>query len=266
MADLRELADDVITSAGRGATPFGLYVIPGNDPAADLGRSVEVAVFEEFFDNSPELLEAEYRPYDDNSLFLVVLDHRLRRPAGVLRILLPHGPIKSLDDIEKAWDERPDDVIARTRPEIDRTLLWDIATLAAMPDYRGSSTNGLITLSLYQGLAVLGTQNGIKWVVAVLDLVVLDLIQKMISRPFQPFRGLEPRRYLDSPSSLPVFLDADDYQPRLAITDPAMYEILFEGRGLEAAVSTPDYARSAHEGLDAAILTTGEPRRLRATG
>jgi hypothetical protein len=266
MADLRELADHVISAAGRGATPFGLYVIPGRDPAAELGRSIEVAVFEEFFDNSPELLDAEYSPYDDNSLFLVVLDHRLRRPAGVLRILLPHGPTKSLDDIERAWGEDPAEVIARTRPEIDRTLLWDIATLAAMPDYRGSSTNGLITLSLYQALAVLGTQNGIKWVVAVLDLVVLDLIQQMISRPFHPFRGLEPRRYLDSPSSLPVFLEADDYQPRLALTDPDMYEILFEGRGLEAAVSTPDYGRSAVEGLDAAVLTTDERNGLRATG
>ena len=266
MTDLRDLADHVIVAEGRGSTPFGLYAIPGRDPAADLGRAIEIEVFQEFFDNSPELLHEEYAPYDDNSLFLVVLDHRLRRPAGVLRILLPHGPMKSFDDIARGWGESTEEVIARTRPTMDRSTMWDIATLAAMPDYRGSSTNGLITLSLYQGLAILGTQNDVKWVLAILDIVVLDLIQKMISRPFHPFTGLEPRRYLDSPSSLPVFLEAEDYQPRLALTDPNMYEILFDGTGLEAAVSTPDYRRSATEGLDAATLVTADTTRLRATG
>ncbi len=256
MDDLRDLAQSVMTKAGRDTTPFGLYVIPGLDPAAELGRSIEREVFAEFFGNSPELLAEEYEPYDPNSLFFVVIDHRLRAPAGVLRALLPHGPAKSLDDIARAWGEDPDEVIARTNPGIDRSLVWDIGTLAAMPDYRGSSTSGLITLSLYQCLAMLAHQDGVKWVTAVLDLVVLELIQKMISRPFTPFAGLEPLSYLDSPASLPVFLDADDYQPRLALTDPNMYDILFRGSGLEAAVSTPDWTRTAVEGVGAAIVTT----------
>jgi hypothetical protein len=247
--DLRDLADDLITSEGRGNTPFGTYVLPGLDPSAELGRSVEREVFGEFFGNSPELLAAEYGPYEANSVFFVVLDHRMRTPAGVMRILLPHGPAKSLDDISRAWGEPASDVIARTCPEMDLTSLWDIATLAAMPDYRGSSSSGLISLALYQALGMLGTRSDAKWAVAVLDVIVLDMLQKMSGRPFKYFKGLEPRRYLDSPSSLPVYMDRDEHVARLEFTEPTIYEITIKGTGLEAAVSAPDWDQTAADGL-----------------
>jgi hypothetical protein len=35
---------------------------------------------------------------------------------------------------------------------------------------------------------------------------------------------------------LPVYCDLDAYFARLETADPSMYEILFDGRGLEAAV------------------------------
>jgi hypothetical protein len=40
---------------------------------------------------------------------------------------------------------------------------------------------------------------------------------------------------------LPVYGEADAYFARLETEDPSMYEILFEGRGLEAAVRPVDW-------------------------
>jgi hypothetical protein len=39
---------------------------------------------------------------------------------------------------------------------------------------------------------------------------------------------------------LPVYCDLDAYFARLETADPSMYEILFDGRGLEAAVRPLD--------------------------
>ena len=82
MDRLRDLAEDLIGREERTPAPFGLYIVPSADPAAELARDVERVVFKEFFDNSPELLDEEYAPYDAGSVFFVVLDHALRTPAG----------------------------------------------------------------------------------------------------------------------------------------------------------------------------------------
>ncbi len=105
----------------------------------------------------------------------------------------------------------------------------------------------------------LARHRDVRWVLAILDLVVLDLIQQGTGRPFSTFDGVEPMSYLDSPSSLPVWCDLEDYDQRLAITDPGMHEILFQSRGLEAAVSIPSWDGSLPRG-------TSGTRDLAATG
>jgi hypothetical protein len=97
-----------------------------------------------------------------------------------------------------------------------------------------------VSLGLYQAVAQLALRSHVKWVVTILDLVVLNLLQGAMADPFERFSGLEPLPYLDSPASLPVYSDLDAYFARLETADPSMYEILFEGRGLEAAVRPLD--------------------------
>ncbi len=239
-AHLGALTADLVAEGGRSDTPFGLYVVPAADPAAELARSVERDVFFEYFGNTPEMLAAEYDPYDRASVHLCVIDHRRSRTAGAMRLILPSSAgLKTTVDLESAWDQPVAEVLARTGLELPRERVWDIATIAVTPDYRGASTNGLISLALYQGVIQLARHRDVRWVLAILDLVVLDLIQQGTGRPFSTFDGVEPMNYLDSPSSLPVWCDLDDYDRRLAITDPGMHEILFQSRGLEAAVSIP---------------------------
>lgn len=238
--ELRDLAEGVIEVHGRGEPPFGLYVLPGRHAGAELARSVEREVFYEFFGNTPELLAAEYGPYEQASVFFCVLDHRRREPVGVMRVIVPSDAgHKSVHDLERVWGLDLDEVMTRTGLEIDTNSLWDVATMAVRREYRGNATNGLISMALFQTLGMLGDREQVKSVISVLDLVVLDLIQTNVGRPLTMLEGVEPRRYLDSPSSLPGVLDAHDYKTRLRFGHPDLYQLVFEGRGLETLVSGP---------------------------
>lgn len=240
--EIRELTDSVID--GNPEQPFGIYAIPSHEPGAQLGRHVEQEVFGEFFGNSPEMLAAEYGAYEPASVFLTVVDHRRRVPAGVMRVVLPSEVgLKSLDDLERAWGQTAADVIERTGVEFDMNRVWDVATLAVADDYRGEKTSGLMSLALYQALTQSSLRCDAGWWIAILDVVVLDLIQTQTQKPFRYFRGIEPIRYLDSPSSVLVWADIPDWRRRIELADPAMHEILVGGSGLESAVLAPDWDR-----------------------
>lgn len=240
MGQLDELATALIEREGRGDTPFGFYIVRADDPASELARSVEREVFYEFFGNTPDLLHKEYDPYESASLFLLMIDHLRRKPAAVLRMLLPSpAGFKSLNDIEAHWGQPVDEVLARTGLELDYDSLWDVATLAVGREYRGEATQGLVTLGLYQGMDMLSTLVDLKHGIAILDLIVYDNVQKSFHRPFAPFAGLEPKRYLDSPSSLPIWCDIREYRARLAMLDADLYEVLYAGKGFEAMISSP---------------------------
>jgi hypothetical protein len=239
---LDELAADLIDREARGDTPYGLYIMRADDEASELARAVEREVFLEFFGNTAELLAEEYDPFERASLFLCVVDHLRKKPAAALRLLLPSpAGHKSLLDLERAWGQPPDDVIARSGLALtfDQAELWDVATLAVSADYRGASSAGLVSLGLYQGLTMLAGAVDLAHAIAIFDLIVLDLVQSNFHRPWTPFTGVEPQRYLDSPSSLPVYCDVREYRARLALIDADMYELLFAGAGLEAVISSP---------------------------
>ena len=239
--ELRELGGRIVTAAGQPSQPFGVYAFAAHEPESELARHVEREVFYEFFQNTPELLAAEYGPYEDSTLFVCALDHRRHLPAGVIRLVLPSAAgLKSLDDVESVWGHRVGDVLERTGMSLETDRIWDVATLAVDAEYRGRATDGLVSLGLYQAVAQLALRCNVRWVVTILDLVVLKLIQEATSHAFEGFSGLEPLRYLDSPASLPVYSDLDAYFPRLETADPSMYEILYDGRGLEPALRPLD--------------------------
>ena len=273
MIDLRdprppaELAEALVRDAGRADTPFGLYVLSGRDPSAELARDVERDVFAEFFGNSPALLAEEYDPYEDASIFFVVIDHARMVPAGVMRVIRPStAGLKSLDDLDRVWGASTDEVCARTGVSFAGTRVWDIATLAAAPEYRGEATGGLISLALYQAVGMLAARDAVDYLVAVLDLVVLDLIQTRIGRPFDRFRGIEPVAYLDSPASLPAYCDFPAHEARIRLLDPTMHALLYRGEGLEAAISSPDWDVALPGADRPAAASTARPAPLSVAG
>ncbi len=259
--ELRDLTETVMRPDA--PEPFGLYVFPSSHPGAELGRHVERTVFDEFFDNSPEMLAEEYDPYEPASLFFCVIDHRRELPAGALRVIVPNDVgFKSLDDIERVWEQPLDAVIERTGIDWDERRLWDVATVAVEADYRGSATEGLASLTLYQGFAQAGLRAGVEWGVAVLDVIVLDLIQGVTGQPFDYFRGVEPRRYLDSPSSVPVWIDGEAWVERMRVDHPDIHAILVEGQPIGPAMGLPDWDEVSEMIAEWAPWGTLAPDRL----
>jgi Acetyltransferase (GNAT) domain len=243
--ELGEVVDELVARR-QPSEPFGAYVVRSDDPAAELGRTVERAVFREVFGNTPELLATEYDRYERASVFIVVLDHRRRVPAGTMRVILPSpAGFKSLDDVVRVWGEPVDDVLARVDSSWDLERVWDLATLAVAREYRGEAALGLVTTALVQSLTMAGQRCGVRRCVAILDVPVLRMLQWRMGRPFEQFPGLDSRPYLGSPASGAVWNDASRWNAQLSTVDPVLHDVLFSGHGLEAVVSTPDWDDAA---------------------
>jgi ribosomal protein S18 acetylase RimI-like enzyme len=238
-AALRRLARRV-TAPGATA-PLGVYLMRANDPASELARHVERVVFMETFGNTPELLDKEYAPYDEASIFICVVDHLRAVPAGTMRILLPSpAGFKTLDDAAPVWGESIGAMAARTGIDIDLTRTWDIATLAVAPEYRGKATMGLVSMGLYQALALATPRCGIEWLLAILDVPVFRMIRWKLRMPMAGFTGVRAEPYLGSPASMPVWCNVGDTERRLAVSDPDLHALYFEGVGMEPAVAPLD--------------------------
>lgn len=229
--------------------PYGCYAFAAHDPRADIARYVERAVFLEAFGNTREMLREEYDPYESTSVFLCVVDHRRRLPAGAVRLILPSetGPgFKSANDIEPAWNEPGISMFRRAGVPIGTSSLWDIATLAVSPEYQHMlASAGLVSLGLYQSGVRAAVDAGIDWMIALLDVVVYRMSRLKFRNPFVPCA--EGRPYLGSASSLPVYLHISDWKQRVLSTDRSIHDVIFDASGIEAAVRPLDIA--AHRSL-----------------
>jgi hypothetical protein len=240
--ELRELAVRVLAAAGSPSEPFGLYGFAGASEESALPRAVERDVFAEHVGNGPELLAAEHGAYEPSTFFFCVIDHRCNLPVGSVRLLLPSpAGFKTLADIERTWGLPLDETLRRSELELDRNRVWDVATIAVDREYRGRVTQSLVSGSLYQAICRGAHLAAVGWVIAVLDLIELDLIQTISRDAYERFAGCEPLQHLVSPASLPVYCHVDAYVPRLAAIDPPTYELLINGRGMEEAVRPPDW-------------------------
>jgi hypothetical protein len=241
---LRRCAEDV---RGTGTTaPLGVYLFRATDAASELARHVERVVFMETFGNTPELLAKEYAPYEEASIFLCVIDHLRRLPAGTMRIVVPsEAGFKTLDDTPAVWGESVGTMAARTGIELDLARTWDIATLAVAPEYRGKATMGLVSMGLYQALAMASTRCGIEWLLAILDVPVFRMIRWKLRMPMAGFTGVTAQPYLGSPASMPVWCNVGDTERRIASSDPDLHALYFEGVGMEPALRPLDLHSTA---------------------
>ncbi len=218
---------------------FGPY-----EAGSEIGRHVERAVFLEAFGNTPELLASEYGPYEATSVFLCVVDHRKRRPAGAVRIILPSddGPgLKTFNDLELGWGEPADALLRRAGVAPPKDTTWDVATLAVMPEYRGAAAAGLVSLGLYQSGIRAARRVGFDWMVAILDSVVHRMQRFAFHAPFVAFAPA--RSYLGSRASYPVHLHISEWERRVALLDPSIHDVIFDARGIEAAMRPLDLDR-----------------------
>lgn len=214
---------------------YGVYVVEHDDPAANLGRSVELEIFGEFFQNDEQLMKREYGPYEQNSTFIIVLDEQKGEPAGVMR-LISNGQngLKSLNDIgQPPWEKELDIIFQENdlNPE-DLDHIWDIATLAVRKEYRGKTA---VSAALYRALYLASEKRKIEYWVAILDNNVLELLA-VLGIHFKRYEGVGPASYLGSPESTPVYGNKNEIADRLREDLPDAYAYLALGEGLAGEV------------------------------
>ena len=187
------------TTTGEGRAPWRLRLVTGTERTAAI--ACETAVFSHWYGNTAELLEAEYGPYADQTVFLAVLDAdgdavasaRLIRPGPRgLKTLVDLGRLPWLADVPSAM----------SAAGIDAASCLDIATLGVR---RGLRAQGIYaSAALYHGLFRLTRANDIRSVVSVLDDRVRELLD-VVSLPLGPIPGAWAAPYLGSTVSTPVF-------------------------------------------------------------
>lgn len=212
--------------------PFGLYILDGQDPAANIARVVEREVLDEFFGNDENEMAAEYSAYDPHSRFILVVDQKERKPAGVMRLIsYSEDGFKSLNDLG-VWGITAQEAISQHDIDVSRT--FDIATITAAPNYRSKQ----ITPRLYWGLYNLSLQEGIKDWVAILDENVRGLLAD-VGIKSQPICDSQPREYLGSSESTPVIMNVQQVAKGVKQESWLKYLVLGKGIGLRSNTSNP---------------------------
>ncbi len=227
-----------------GAERYSVHSVSAAHPAAEFGREIEREVFAEAFGNTRAQLEDEYWAYDDASVFLIAVDWHLREAVGTMRIIVPSvaGHKSVLDLARDPWHEDHLAVLARTpgAPHLEDT--WDIATLAVLRRHRGPGrvvSRSLMGVFAHATYASLTTGAPARYWVSMLDLDVLNLIQRTWNRPFQPWSGVAVGSYLGSPVSLPVWTDTQKWIQRCGVEVPGLHGQILRPTRLAGKVAVP---------------------------
>jgi len=221
--------------------PFSAHVVAVRDPRSQQALKLEGRVFLEEFGNTEEELAHEYGSYEPWSIVFFIQDNINDLAAGMTRVILPNGStgLKSVRDIKMFWPE-----LAEDQYVLDTFLIenksWDIGTLAIGKDYQGPLAAGIVSLGLYQAVTRAAKACGIDLFIAILDNVVYRMSRWKYYAPWNAIPGSTPKPYLGSKASTPVYSRISEWGLRLSQQDPIMYEVIYEGRGLENAVRPLD--------------------------
>lgn len=198
------------------------YSLDKADPFANIARTIEREIFEQYFGNDADKMKEEYGPYESQSRFFLSVDTETKQPAGVLRVI-ENGPsgLKTLVDLE-AMAELDDP----TLPSISQTEIkqyhqiesfddcWDVGTVAVRKPYR--TGNDISTsVQLYRALYVSAMENGIDHFVSIIDSRPLEKMVGYLGIPFVPMIGSQPFSYLGSESSQAVYGHVTEFYEKM---------------------------------------------------
>jgi hypothetical protein len=246
---------------------FLALAVAAASPLADVARTVERMVFEQTFEMDAQTMTTEYRRYEDDSLFFLVLDRRTGLPAGAARVI--DGGGKTLDDAPACIDTDLSAIVALHGMHTGR--IWDFATLAVLPAYRGGRSGLAVSSLLYRTFLNAGRMAGVRHLVAMLDYRAHRNL-KLIGVEFVPMAGSAPFDYLGSPSTEALHTAFPELVPSIARQagrlrrSGSSFLGSIRGRGLRKMITRRIAARvagriSSGEGLDASIVLPGLDRR-----
>jgi hypothetical protein len=215
--DVLEIERVTVEFLAKHPDPAGRFVAvvvgPGH-PLADVGRAVERQTFDEAFGNDAATMAAEYGPYESQSLFCLVLDRWRRMPAGVSRIIEGSGGgVKTVDDAPAHIGGDPAGILAAHG--MTGQKIWDFATVAVLPEYRGDRASLAVSSLLYRTFLVTGRRARVKHVVVMLDRGAYRNM-RLLGVEFEPLAGSKPFAYLGSAETRALYVDFEGIAPAIA--------------------------------------------------
>jgi hypothetical protein len=215
--DTREIERVSVEFLAKHPDPAGRFVSvvvgPGH-PLAGVGRAVERQTFDEAFGNDAGTMAAEYGPYEKQSLFYLVLDRWRGMPAGVGRIIEgTGGGVKTIDDAPTHIGGDPAGIMAEHG--MTGQKIWDFATVAVLPEYRGGRSSLAVSSLLYRTFLVTGRRARVKHVVVMLDRGAYRNM-RLLGVEFEPLAGSGPFEYLGSAETRALYVDFAAIAPAIA--------------------------------------------------
>ena len=200
------------------------YQLDWDDPASDVARYVERAVFEKYFQNDAEKMREEYGPYEDASRFFLTIDQTTRQPVGALRIIQDSDVgLKVFNDAEKEEQLAPFSHEAAMRhhgiDSLDST--WEVGTVAVMPRYRDTDA----AVQLYRAMYTAAVGNEVEHLVSAIDTRPLKKMTKYLGIPFVPLMGTKPFEYLGSATTQLVYGYVPEFYPQMSKMAKRKYSI-----------------------------------------
>jgi hypothetical protein len=201
------LTEQFLGTKKQGCGRFACFVLEGADPFANIARQVEREVFEQSFGNDPVMLTREYAPYEESSLFFLVVDTQAKAPAGVLRMIRNSSSgLKTLVDLEDCT-KSPTTVLTadvmRHHGIDDLDRCWDGASATVPRRYRRSlAAIHLQTLSAWYAAAI---GENIEHFVSILDAPIYKIVSGIFALPVVPLAGTSPFTYMGAPNHQAVY-------------------------------------------------------------
>lgn len=208
------------------------------DVSGDLRRSArdcEAEVFWAAYGNTRAELDAEYGPYEDESVFLAVAAQGV--VVGAVRLLPPGSSsgLKTLHDVGRPpW--RVDGHRSALAAGLDLTTTWEIATLGVRRDLGAFGTR--LSLALYHGLISVCRANGMSAYVAVLDERVRRMLAS-VGLGSRALPGTSTAPYLGSEASTPVYTLCTPTLAAQRLQHPDAYRLVTLGIGLDGVDVPP---------------------------
>lgn len=221
-----------------GSSPYALLTFDSSSKYANIARSLEGKVFNEYFENDPDLMEEEYRQYEAGSTFFLLVNRQELEPAGVMRIIHhTDSGFKSTNDLStnkclkkdgtRATDFETADKIVELIGADDKKIL-DVATIAANPKYGEKATGSPIVLaSLIRAVYKYSLQNDYDDLVAIIDAVPLQKLEA-VGLPISKPEGIaENFTYLGAQDNTFMHIKIADVERSVSAVDPRLFDYIF---------------------------------------
>ncbi len=191
----------------RSDSNFICYELDSASHYTPIGQFVEARVFEAAFGNTPEDMQREYGPYEEASRFFVTIDRKNQSPVGVTRAIEgTPAALKTFHDLPRWLPNIDMELVYRLHDIRPDTALWDVGTLAVLPEYRdGSGKGSAASIQLFRALYISALRHSITGMVSIIDKKAHKKLTQFLGVPFTPLGNTEPFSYLGSESSRAVY-------------------------------------------------------------